>query len=287
MLPVAALLIGASMWGVIWYPLRLFEQAGLSGLWATLLIYLAALPVGLLVFILRRSSIHNLGSLALLALASGWCNVAFILAVLDGNVVRIYLLFYLSPLWTVLLGWLLLGERIDRHGWITLGCAMLGAVIMLYDPLLGLPWPQDGADWLSITSGMAFALSNVLVRKLDGESVWTKTVFAWLGVLLLAWGWIVVAEEPVPEVPGQLILSALALGGVAMVIMSTCVIYGLTHLPAHRAAILLLFELVAAALSAQWLTDERVLLREAAGGALVLLAGYLAARRHMQTARDQ
>jgi len=45
--PVLALLAGALMWGVIWYPMRLLEQAGIDGLWLTLLIYLAALVASL------------------------------------------------------------------------------------------------------------------------------------------------------------------------------------------------------------------------------------------------
>lgn len=280
-LPIASVMLGSSMWGVLWYPLRLLEQAGLEGIWTTLLIYIAALPVGLAVFLLRRPAVHQPGWLLLLACASGWCNVAFILAVLDGNVVRIYLLFYLSPVWTVLLGRLLLGERLGAFGLVTLGCAMLGAMIMLYDPRVGAPWPHDGADWLAITSGMAFALTNVTVRRLEHESIWTKTVFAWLGILILAGVWIVAADNHMPQVPTRAVLLALALGGVGMVAMTLFVVYGVTHLPAHLAATLMLIELLAATASAQWLTDEVVQAKEWFGGLLVVLAAYVAARRQV------
>ena len=46
--PVFSLLLSATLWGVIWYPLRLLEAAGLSGLWTTLASYGAALLLGLL-----------------------------------------------------------------------------------------------------------------------------------------------------------------------------------------------------------------------------------------------
>ena len=45
--PVTSLLIGASMWGVIWYPMRLLETQGLSGIWLTLILFAVALVVSL------------------------------------------------------------------------------------------------------------------------------------------------------------------------------------------------------------------------------------------------
>ncbi len=92
--PVFSLLLSATLWGVIWYPLRLLEAAGLSGLWATLASYGAALLLGLLAVIARRSELRQQPlTLLILAVSAGWCNVAFILAVLDGTVVRVRLRF--------------------------------------------------------------------------------------------------------------------------------------------------------------------------------------------------
>ena len=45
--PVLALLLGAALWGVSWYPLRLLEARGFFGVWLTLAVYLGALLVGL------------------------------------------------------------------------------------------------------------------------------------------------------------------------------------------------------------------------------------------------
>ena len=46
-LPVLALLAGATLWGVIWYPMRLLETAGLNGVWLTLILYASALVFSL------------------------------------------------------------------------------------------------------------------------------------------------------------------------------------------------------------------------------------------------
>ena len=184
-LPVASLLFAATLWGVVWYPLRLLEEQGLSGAWSALISYGAALGVFLWIFfrdwqVLRQ----NFLPLALMSLAAGWCNLAFIMAVLDGNVVRVLLLFYLSPFWAVCLGWLLLGERLDGKSMLVFAIAVVGALIMLWNSDIGLPWPRDEADWLAVSSGFAFALSNVFVRRMQSVSVQLKSASSWAGVVL-------------------------------------------------------------------------------------------------------
>jgi len=278
LLPLAALLFGAAFWGVSWYPLRLLEGQGLVGLWSTLIIYGTALAIGLVALAVVRERPRLDGWLLLLFAASGWCNVAFILAVLEGHVVRVLLLFYLSPLWTVLLARLLLRETLSPTARLTLGVAMAGALIMLWDAEAGVPWPRTDADWLALTSGFAFALSNVTVRRVQEVSVWGKTVAAWAGVVLVAAAWIYIEGLAFPPVETGVVGGAVALGTFGMGAMTLAVVYGMTHMPAHRAAVVLLFELVVGAASAQWLTDEIVRPQEWAGGALILLAGWFAAR---------
>jgi drug/metabolite transporter (DMT)-like permease len=72
------------------------------------------------------------------------------------------------------------------------------------------------------------------------------------------------------------------IGAVVLVVMTLSVVYGVTHLPVHRSAVILLFEIVAGAVSAQLLTDEVVLLQEWVGGGFVILAAYLAAHAHIK-----
>lgn len=285
-LPLTALLLGAAFWGVSWYPLRALEANGLAGLWATLLIYGTAFVIGLAAMALRRERLRWNPWLPWLLFASGWCNVAFILAVLEGSVVRALLLFYLSPLWTVVLGRVLLKEAPSPMARLTLVVAMIGAVIMLWDESTGAPWPRSGADWLALTSGMAFALNNVIVRRLQEVPIWSKTAVAWAGVLLVAVAWIALDGLAFPPARGGVVAGALALGAFGMAAMTLAVVYGMTHMPAHRAAVVLLFELVVGAASAQWLTDEIVRPREWAGGALILLAGWFAARAQVHEPAD-
>jgi drug/metabolite transporter (DMT)-like permease len=215
--------------------------------------------------------------LGLMAAAVGWCNVAFVLAVLDGTVVRVLLLFYLSPLWALVLGWVMLGENPGRGGLLVFVLAIVGAVTMLWDPAMGLPWPRDRADWLAVSSGFAFAFANVLVRHMPGVSVQSKAAADWLGVTLVAAVGILLAGEPLPQVATSVWFGAVLLGWLGFMIMTVLVVYGVTHMPVHRSAVILLFELVVGTVSALLLTDEQVLPQEWVGGGLIVLAAYLAA----------
>jgi len=278
-LPVAALLFAASFWGGIWYPLRELEAAGLAGLWATWTIFgTATLVSALLAWPCRHELRAHPGLLLLLALAGGWMNTAFVLALLEGNVLRVLLLFYLSPLWSTLLGWWWLGERPSPAGWLTLALATLGAVVMLWNPELGLPWPQDRADWLALSAGLTFSLSNVLLRRLQHLSESLRVFASVGGVVLVAGVWLWLSGLDFPAVSTAVWGAAALLGGVGVILAGLTVVYGVSHMPVHRSAIIMLFELVAGAVSSQWLTDEVVTPMEWLGGGLIVLGAYLAAR---------
>ena len=285
--PVLALLFTAILWGVIWYPLRLLEEAGVQGLWTTLILYSAALVVGGIPAVGRLKEITSQpGLMLMLAITVGWCNVSFIIAIIDGNVVRVLLLFYLSPLWATLLGWLLLKERASNTSLAVLFLAMVGAVTMLWDTALGYPWPQTESDWLAISSGFTFALSNVFIRKAQSISIRAKTVVAWVGVVAIALVWILAVQLPVPQLTTGSLSGAIALGIFGIMLMTWAVQYGVTHMPVYRSSVILLFELVAGAVSAQLLTDEVVLLQEWIGGFIIIFAAYLSARLHLGSGNE-
>lgn len=281
LLPVLSLLFTATLWGVVWYPLRLLDGQGLAGLWSALISYGAILCVFLWVLVRDRKSLAaNMVPLVLMGLSAGWCNVAFIMAVLDGHVVRVLLLFYLSPFWAVCLGWLMLDERLDGKSMLVFAVAVTGAIIMLWNENIGIPWPRDYADWLAVSSGFAFALSNVFVRRTQNVGVLLKSTASWTGVVVVATAWILLSHAGVPDVSATVLLAAVALGLFGFLVMTLTVLYGVTHMPVHRSAVILLFELVVGAVSALLLTDEIVLYREWLGGVMIVTAAYMAAHIH-------
>jgi drug/metabolite transporter (DMT)-like permease len=278
--PVAALLAGSSMWGVVWYPMRVLEAHGLAGPWLTAYVYGAATLGGLF---LARGELRWIGRrpwlLLGLGLSAGWTNLAFVLAILDGNIMRVLLLFYLSPVWAVVLGWWVLKEKVSTGSIAVLIIALLGAALMLWRSGSGLPLPRDPTDWLALSSGFAFAVSNLFVRYGSEIPVSLKSLSAWIGVVVLATLVVGIQGIAVPSVTTRLVLGVLALGWFGTVVMTMLVQYGVSHMPVHRSAIILLFELVAGAISQQLLTNETMSALEWGGGVLVVAAALLSAWR--------
>src|SRR4051812_11119356 len=131
--PALALLFGAAVWGILWYPYRLLNQGGIDGIWSTLLTYGLALAAGCALFPRRARVLRRIPPLAMLmGIAIGWSNLAYVLAVLEGEVMRVLLLFYLAPLWTPPMARLVLGERLDRAGVFVMALAFAGAMAMLW-----------------------------------------------------------------------------------------------------------------------------------------------------------
>jgi drug/metabolite transporter (DMT)-like permease len=280
-IPVLSLLFTATLWGMVWYPLRLLESQGLAGLWSAMISYGAALLVCMGVFVRQREVLRdNLPALIMLGLTAGWCNVAFIMAVLDGAVVRVLLLFYLSPFWAVCLGWLMLDERMDGKTLMVFLVAFGGAIIMLWDESIGLPWPRDVSDWLAVSSGFAFALSNVFVRRMQVVGAWLKSAMTWLGVVVIAGLWIASSRTAVPAVDASTVLFAVLLGLGGFLAMTLSLQYGVARMPLHRSAVIVLFELVVGAVSSLLLTDETISSREWLGGGMIVAAAWLSAHLH-------
>ena len=279
-LAVSAILFSAAMWGLIWYPMRLLEQAGMPVVWSTLAAYLAAALVASvqLIWVWKRIAQQWPPSLWALALAAGLTNLAFLVALIEGEVVRVMLLFYLSPLWSVLLGHWWLGERISRQSLLMILLAMSGTFMMLWHPEIGFPWPHGLADWLALFASFMFSVNNVLSRKLAVVPMEIKTFAVYWGVVMVAIVVLFLQQATVPQVTVNVWLLVAVFGGLAFVSMTIAVLYGLARIAVFRAAILMLFELLVAAISAWLLTDERMSGMEWLGGALIFVAAYGMAR---------
>ncbi|EXI64565.1 MAG: carboxylate/amino acid/amine transporter [Candidatus Accumulibacter adjunctus] len=276
---VAALLCGALIWGLIWYPYRVLRDGGVDGIVATTASYALAFAIGWLCWRPRWQRAGASWTLLWLALAAATCNLGYVLATLDGEVMRVLLLFYLAPLWTVLFARLLLDERLDAGGALVIGLSLAGAAIMLWQPRLGLPLPRDLADWLGLLAGLAFALFNVLSRRARDLSSESKVLAAFAGVvatglLLLLAG---AGSWRLPREPALWALLAL-LGGV-LLLANLIVQFGLARVAANRAIVIMLSELAVAAVAAWLLADEALAPREWLGGAIIVAASLFTARR--------
>jgi len=219
--------------------------------------------------------------LAALGLAAGWTNLAYVLAVLEGEVVRVLLLFYLSPLWTVLFARFLLHEKLNRAGWAVMALAAGGALAMLWQPG-EWPLPANRAEWLGLSAGVMFAASNVISRHLDGVAEVAKSVSVWAGVMVLTVVALAFRPAELDFVAHAATTTWLLLAGVGIAIgsMTYAVQYGLARVPANQAIVIFLFELVVAAVAAYFLSDERMGVQEWIGAVMIITASLFSG--HME-----
>jgi drug/metabolite transporter (DMT)-like permease len=154
---------------------------------------------------------------------------------------------------------------------------------MLWNPGLGLPVPQNISEWLGLSAGVGFALSNVTSRRATHLSVEMKSFSLWLGTASLTLPFLLWQGSLIEQVSAISISSwlILALLGLVLCATSFAVQFGVTHLSANRAVVLFMFELVVAAISSYFLADESMGLREWTGALLIVSASLLSGRLHI------
>ncbi len=275
------LIFNALVWGLSWWPFRQFQAAGLHPLWATVGFYTLS---WLVILALRRQAWRELlgtPSLWLVMVAAGTTNTFFNWGVATGDVVRVVLLFYLMPLWAVLLARLILGEHLTRLALLRMVLALGGAAAVLAPAGGGLPLPASLSDWLGVLGGMAFALNNVMLRREAGRSPEARALAMFSGgVLVSALAAGVMAGQglvPWPSLASPLWLLPLAGMSVLFFLSNLSLQYGAARLPANVTAIVMLCEVPFAALSSLAWGGGSVGLRTALGGLCIVGAALLAA----------
>ncbi len=281
---VFGLLFGALCWGIIWFPYRILFEAGVSGVAASFYTYGIATIIAGILFAKHWRGIFELPmSIIWLSIAAGWTNLSYVLAIIDGEVMRVMLLFYLSPIWTLILAHFWLKEKTQLTGYIAIAASLLGAFIMLYDPhISGLPLPASTAEWLALSSGIGFSLTNVITRKSSHLTLLAKSFAVWIGVLIVSLMFVpfVHTSFPLPNAFSSTNWLIMFLIAPLLMAATLFVQYGVTRIAATRASILFLFELVVAAIAAYYLAHETMAINEWVGGSLIVVAAIFAASNH-------
>lgn len=276
-LPVAVLLFSSSLWGLSWWPLKQFVAMGLSGPVLSLLAYgLVGLGTSVLLWRERAAWRSQRGLLLALALVGGWANTAFVNALMLGDVVRVMFLFYLSPVWSVLGGWLFLGEQVRARRAVAVALAVFGLWLVI-GGTSALESPLSTADLLALSAGLAFAGNNIIARAGQAIPIRSKTVAVFLGCTVLSCVTVAWQSVAVPSLSAPVFLAVLAYGFVWLLLATATWQYGVTHMESGRAGVVMVAELLVAVLSATWLGDEHLSPVEWMGGALIALAALIEA----------
>ena len=280
-LAVLALMFNAVVWGLSWWPFRQFQAAGLHPLWTTVTLYLISLGVISLSQPRAWGEFLRTPALWLITLAAGLTNTAFNWGVALGDVVRVVLLFYLMPLWAVLLARLLLGERLTALALLRMLLALGGAMIVLLPEQGGFPLPASLADWLGVLGGFTFAFNNVMLKRESARGAHARALAMFSGGVLVAGtvasGMAGAGLIAWPALPGAIWLLPLVGMAVLFFLSNLSLQYGAGRLPANVTAIVMLTEVPAAAISALWLGGGTLDLKTGLGGACIMGAALLAA----------
>jgi len=279
--PALALALNALVWGVSWWPFRVLQSHGLHPLWATAIIYVFAMVCVMVFKPAAWRGLLTYPSLWLLVVASGLTNVGFNWAVTVGDVVRVILLFYLMPAWVVVLAWPLLGERPTAGSLLRLALALTGVVIVLKTPTSPWPVPESLADWLALIGGFSFALTNIMLRKLNQtpEASRMLAMFGGGATMAVAAAFIgihagLVTAPPLPTLAWASVAAALSL---AFLAGNMALQYGAARLSASATSLIMLSEVVFASASAVLLGAGELTARTLVGGGLILLASLFSA----------
>ncbi|MGO4395649.1 DMT family transporter [Variovorax sp. M-6] len=280
-MPALALIFNAFVWGVSWFPFRQIEGHGLHPVWATCLVYAA---IAIAMALLRRSILGLFAqqpALMLLGLAAGFTNVGFNWAVTQGDVVRVVLLFYLMPLWSVLLAWAFLGERPSLAALARVALALAGVAVVLKTPETDWPVPSSLPDWLGVAAGFGFAVTNILLRQLRSAPGEARALAMFSGCALVA-GVTALAGTALGVIAAPPLVApawwgwALVLG-TGFVFANVCLQYGAARLTASATSVIMLSEVLFASISSVALGAATMEERIWFGGALIVLAAVWSA----------
>lgn len=278
-LPVLVLFAASVLWGTTWWPLKALADAGVTGIPQILVAYgsaaLLLLPVLLLQYRRWRPQAHFI---ALIFCLGGIANLAFATSMIYGEVVRAMVLFYLLPVWGVIGGRLFLGEEIDAQRALAVVLALVGAFFIL-GGIEVLAAPPSWIDLVAILSGFCFAMNNLCFRAAQVAPVPSKVAAMFLGCLVFAGLLLAGGVQAMPTGVGAGTWLLVALFGGWLLIATSGTQWGVTHLEAGRASIIIIIELVTAVITAAWWAGERMAPLEWFGGALILAAAFLEAWR--------
>jgi drug/metabolite transporter (DMT)-like permease len=197
-----------------------------------------------------------------------------------GDVVRVVLLFYLMPLWSLLLARVILKERLTGGAIARVAVALVGAALVLSREQAG----ADGAtapallpDVLALLGGFAFALNNVMLKRAAARPDEGRALAMFLGGVVVAGVTAAVlstdgaAGVAWPVASTAWLLPALVLALVFLV-SNLCLQYGAARLPAAVTAVVMPCEVLFAALTSVWWGGSTLHPAVLAGGALILAA---------------
>jgi len=268
-------LVGCA-WGIYWLPLRELTALGFSGEWATAAIFIACLPAAIPLAIIARGELRaHWRGLIWLALGNGGAFCLYSNAYAYTSVFNVIFLFYLSPVWSVLITRIWLGDRVSLT---RLGCVALGltGLVVMLSADGGWPLPRNLGDWMALSCGVVWAMTAVVIRRNTHIGTAANSVGFFLGGVVAALLLALLGGSANLPAPAALTAGWVWVIGIAWlgwVPAQLLLFWGVARISPVRSGILLMTELLTGAVTAAWLSGDPLTWQQVLGGAMILSAG--------------
>lgn len=278
-LAVVVLFLSSIGWGLTWLPIKTLSDGGFDGLHLVFIAFFSGavlLAPGL--YKQYSSWKKSLGFMLMIALAGGVANASFQTAIYHGDVIRVMILFYMLPVWSVIGGRLFLKEKIDTLRIIAVVLCLSGAFIILdvwHTSWQGITW----IDVLAISSGMGLAATNILFRFTQNIPVTSKVAFMFIGCTLLIGISLQVFPTAAALPDSGVIALAIAYGALWLTLITFGTQWAVTRMEAGRSAVIIVVELVVAVVSSALILGSGLEFYQMMGGLMVLVAAVLEGSR--------
>ena len=213
-----------------------------------------------------RGALRDLRPWALLgSLCIASVNTCFILALTYTTVANTMFLLSAAPIFTALLGWIVLGESVARGVWVAMGVALVGMGVMLWD---GVGAGTLFGNALAMMAALSFGIFVVVLRKGRGVNmlpvVILGTVLAGVfAAFMCEWAFSISYHDV-----ALLFLWGALLAGTVHAIFT----WASRHVPGAELTLLVLIEFILAPMWVWLVIDERPSVATLIGGALVIAA---------------
>jgi drug/metabolite transporter (DMT)-like permease len=274
----AIVLATGMFWGIYWLPVRAIADLGLDGAWGTGAITLAAVLFLLPFALAKKGTLReaNLVGVASVALGGG-AFALYSIGFLYGKVALVVLLWFFSPVWSVLIAKYLLRWQVPKLRLIAIAVGLCGLFIMLGGDG-GIPVPGSLGEWMAFVGGLLWALATAGMRlKSQLPPAPAALLFA-LGAAVTSFLFAPFLE-PVPRVAlsdlSTMVANVLLTGGLWWGASIAALMWATVRLDPARVGILLMTEVIFGAVTAAIFAGESLSPSEMIGGFLVILCGLL------------
>jgi drug/metabolite transporter (DMT)-like permease len=273
------LALSAGVWGLYWLPLRSIEELGVSASWSVVLFN--ACPLVVLVPLLLFNYQQLKGLVGPTILAGLMIGIAFNLyanGLLETTVARATLLYYLTPIWSTLLGVVWLSEPLTKARIIAIGVALIGLFLLLSNANSSNQALNIG-DLYSFMSGIFWAIGVSVLNRWATIPILPLLAFTFLATTLfsaLTAG--LLPANPVPDLQAvKMALPAAAFWAIFIFVPSFFIIFRISQLLfPGRVGILTMTEAIVAIVSAAILIpEESMLLLQWLGAGAIIMAGLI------------